>query len=516
MRPTNLDIFIYLRKSRKDVEQEEKEGSDTLDRHRRFLLELVRKENHNLIKEPFEEVVSGEYISERPKIMELLKEVEQGAVDAVLVMDLDRLGRGDMFDMGSIYRAFSYSETLVLTPSDVIDPSSESAELMFGVKSIVSREELKSINKRLQNGRRASAREGKFIARLAPYGYKVNKEELKLYPDPDTAPVVKTIFKLITEGMSRRKVVEYLEGTLNVASPGDSNKKVWDETTISYIVKNEVYLGRNIWGKTKQYKRNGKKVIKHLPREQWIIRDNCHEPLVDEKTFIKAINMHKSGYRPPTRHNLQLSNPLAGLIKCSHCGRSLRQSRTNDRPNPQLRCINRLCQPYQKGALLYLIYDAVINNLTAILSSIEVQADLIDKEKNSVSRIPDLKKAISKAEKELVKLNEQKNNLHDLLEQGVYSIETFLERQQTILVKSKELEEIIKEINIEIKSESEKELHYSTYLPRAKIVLEEINKTDDATQKNQLLKTVIEKIIFTREKDWIKKDQFKLDIHLKI
>ncbi|WP_231687054.1 recombinase family protein [Bacillus sp. JCM 19034] len=218
MRPTGLDIFIYLRKSRKDIESERKEGGDTLERHRKLLLEVVKKENHNLVREPYEEVVSGEYIIERPQIQQMLKEVENGAVDAVLVVDLDRLGRGDMYDMGSIYRAFSYSETLVLTPTDVIDPTQENSELMFGVKSIVSREELKSINKRLQNGRRASAKEGKFIGKQAPYGYQID-QNLKLVPDPEAAPIVKIIFEKISEGLGRHKVARYLEGVIKANPP---------------------------------------------------------------------------------------------------------------------------------------------------------------------------------------------------------------------------------------------------------------------------------------------------------
>lgn len=199
MRPTNLDCFIYLRKSRKDIEEEKKEGGgDTLDRHRKQLVELAQRENHRII-EIYEEVVSGEYISDRPEIQKMLREVEQGTVDAILVMDLDRLGRGDMFDMGSIYRVIQYTETLIITPNEVIDPTQEGSELVFGVKSIISREELKGITKRLQRGRRVSAKEGKSVSKKPPYGY-LRDENLKLYPDPNTSWVVKRIFARIAEG----------------------------------------------------------------------------------------------------------------------------------------------------------------------------------------------------------------------------------------------------------------------------------------------------------------------------
>ncbi|MCU0094335.1 recombinase family protein [Bacillus sp. OR9] len=156
---------------------------DTLERHRTQLLELAHKEHHNII-DIFEEVVSGEYISERPMMQKLLREVESGIADAVLVMDLDRLGRGDMVDQGTIYRVFCYSETFIITPTEIINPNDENQELTFSIKSLIAREELKTIVKRMQRGRRASAKEGKSISRVPAYGY-LRDNNLKLYPDPE-------------------------------------------------------------------------------------------------------------------------------------------------------------------------------------------------------------------------------------------------------------------------------------------------------------------------------------------
>ncbi|MFA9459123.1 recombinase family protein [Halalkalibacter sp. AB-rgal2] len=513
LRPTGLDIFIYLRKSRKDIESERKEGGDTLQRHRKLLLEVVKKENHNLVSEPFEEVVSGEYIIERPEIQRMLKEVENGAVDAVLVVDLDRLGRGDMYDMGSIYRTFSYSETLVLTPTDVIDPTQENSELMFGVKSIVSREELKSINKRLQNGRRASAKEGKFIGKQAPFGYKID-QNLKLVPDPETAPIVKIIFEKISEGLGRHKVARYLEEVIKANPP--SKYQFWDQSSISYIIKNEVYKGNIIWGKTKQYKRNGKRITKKLPREKWIIVENAHEAVVPEELFREANNALSARYRTPTVQALKLSNPLATILRCSICDRALKVTHSKDRPNKQVRCETRTCAPFQKGALLPIVYDKLIESLESILESITIEGELVKKQEEKLSVLPGLNKTLEHAEKDLALLEKQKTNLHDLLEQGVYDIETFMERQNIIVSKMKQLQQTAIETEESIKREMEKEKHYSTFLPRARSILETIKNTDDPEHINKLLKSIVEKVVYTRKKDWKEVDKFKLDIHLKI
>lgn len=114
-RPESLDVCIYLRKSRKDVEEERRaieEGSsyNALERHRKRLFAIAKAENHNII-DMFEEVASGESIQERPQMQQLLRKLEGNEIDGVLVIDLDRLGRGDMLDAGMIDRAFRYSST---------------------------------------------------------------------------------------------------------------------------------------------------------------------------------------------------------------------------------------------------------------------------------------------------------------------------------------------------------------------------------------------------------------------
>uniref|UniRef100_UPI001F588A1A recombinase family protein n=2 Tax=Bacillus cereus group sp. BfR-BA-01492 TaxID=2920361 RepID=UPI001F588A1A len=312
-RPEELDVFIYLRKSRKDLEEEKKamehgQHYDTLERHRTQLLELAHKEHHNII-DIFEEVVSGEYISERPMMQKLLREVETGIADAVLVMDLDRLGRGDMVDQGTIYRVFHYSETFIITPTEVINPNDENQELTFSIKSLIAREELKTIVKRMQRGRRASAKEGKSISRVPPYGY-LRDNNLKLYPDPEKSWVIPKIFELMANGIGRQAIAQELD-RLGIAPP---EGEYWNPSTISSIIKNEVYLGHIIWGKIRYTKQNGKYIRKKVSKERWQRHDNAHPPLVSEELFQKANTAHSKRWRPPTIKTKKLSNPLAGIL----------------------------------------------------------------------------------------------------------------------------------------------------------------------------------------------------------
>ncbi|SEN52891.1 recombinase family protein [Lihuaxuella thermophila] len=509
-RPTGLDCFIYLRKSRKDVEEERKaqnEGRefDTLERHRLQLLEVARRENHHIV-EIFEEVVSGEYIIDRPEIQRMLREVEQGAVDAILVMDLDRLGRGDMFDMGSIFRVLQYSETLIITPTEVIDPNAEGSELIFGVKSILSREELKAINKRMQRGRRASAKEGKSISKKPPYGY-LRDENLKLYPDPETAWVVKLIFERMAEGAGRIQIARELDA-MGIKSP--SGDDYWRASTISEIVKNEVYLGHIIWGKIKYIKRNGKYIRKKMPPEQWTRHNNAHEPLVSEELFRKANLAHSGRWRPPTRPTKPLSNPLAGVLFCALCGHAMMKFYYPHKRD-QLRCVQTSCKGKQKGAVLELVEQRILEGLEQIVATFEADESKVKKQKTT-SVIPFKLAQLKQKEKELEELFEQKNNLHELLEKKVYTIEVFMERQQIVSDRIKTTQEQIDQLKEEIKREEEKEKKQNEFVPRIKNVLAAYRATDDIEKKNRLLKSVLEKATYYRDINWKQIDHFNIEL----
>ena len=115
---------IYLRKSRVDVEAESYGAGDTLARHEQALLRHAASLNRS-IAHIYREVVSGETISARPQMQLLLRDVEAGAWDAVHVMEVERLARGDTLDQGIVSQAFLYSGTLIITPKKTYDPKNE-------------------------------------------------------------------------------------------------------------------------------------------------------------------------------------------------------------------------------------------------------------------------------------------------------------------------------------------------------------------------------------------------------
>ncbi len=95
------EYAMYLRKSRADIEAELKGEGETLARHEKMLTEVAIKRNLKIGK-IYREIVSGESIEARPEMKKLLSDVKAGKWAGVLVVEVERLARGDTTDQGIV------------------------------------------------------------------------------------------------------------------------------------------------------------------------------------------------------------------------------------------------------------------------------------------------------------------------------------------------------------------------------------------------------------------------------
>lgn len=194
---------MYLRKSRADREAEARGEGETLARHEAILTSLAAKMDIT-IGAVYKEIVSGETIAARPRMQQLLLEVMQGRWDSVLVMEVERLARGDTKDQGTVAEAFKFSGTRIVTPTKTYDPNNEFDEEYFEFSLFMSRREYKTINRRIQTGRKAAFQDGWYIAGAAPYGYEKVKHKgdkgFTLQIIETEASVVRMIFQLYAMG----------------------------------------------------------------------------------------------------------------------------------------------------------------------------------------------------------------------------------------------------------------------------------------------------------------------------
>jgi site-specific DNA recombinase len=513
------EYWMYLRKSRADLEAEAKGEGETLARHRKILFRLSNELKINITK-VFPEVESGESILHRPEMTMMLKEMEITPPKGILVMDIDRLGRGDKIDQGIIESTFKKSKTLIITPSNVYDMNDESGEFNVEVKTFLSRMEFKQINKRLQGGRIDSVEEGWYIGTRPPYGYTINKigkKQRTLDPHPEQAQVVKMIFEWYThEDPEQRIGAEKIAQKLNGMGYTTYTGIRWKNSSVLNIIKNAVYAGRIQWKKKEQKKSKDigkKRDTRTRPKEEWIDVEGKHEALISIETYKKAQEILKKKYHVPYQLQNGITNPLAGLIKCDMCGTSM-VKRPYTKQQPHFMCYNQLCK--NKSSRFSYVEEKLLIGLKEWLDKYKAEWNKRKRPDINISDDLQLKKsAIRSLERELEELKKQKGKLHDFLERGIYDEETYLERSKHLAEQIETVQDSITRTTKGIEVELQREKAQKNVIPSVENVLDLYNKTEDPGKRNTLLKSVLDKAIYRKEK-YQKDDNFTLTLYLKL
>lgn len=330
----------YLRKSRADMELEKLKKFDTLKQHEKFLKDRANQLGIK-IRKIYREVVSGESIQERPEMQEVLKNVETGNIDGILVVEVERLTRGDAKDQGTVTQAFKYSNTKIITLNKIYDPNSDEDEEYFEFGLFMSRREYKTINRRMQRARITNVLDGKYCASEPPFGYK--KVRVKygkgytLEPVSEEAEIVKEMYQKRADGMGYDIICNWL----NTLDFKPKKSDVWTPATIKGMLSNPIYIGKIRWNSNKQKKIliNGQIIKKRKKgnNEDLILVEGLHPAIISNELFdiVQGIKPNKAS----TKHNTELQNPLATLVKCADCGRSMqrRPYYDNKKQEPKLR-----------------------------------------------------------------------------------------------------------------------------------------------------------------------------------
>lgn len=494
---------LYLRKSRADLEAESRGEGETLARHEKALLELAEKQDRNILR-IYREIVSGETIAERPVMQHLLSEVERGAWDGVFVMEVERLARGDTIDQGIVAQTFKLSKTKIITPVKTYDPDNEFDEEYFEFGLFMSRREYKTINRRLQRGRVASVKEGKYLGSKPPYGYfRVKLEHDKgftLEPDLEQAPIVRMIFHLYAYGERRadgtiKEVgVTKIVRKLNDCKVPTTNGSGWGNATVQGILRNPVYIGKIRWRFRPQKKVIiGGRPVKQRPRakeEDWVLADGLHKPLIDEKTWRVAQQRLSRSPSRPGPESRPIKNSLAGLAVCGLCGRTMVRRPYSSRYPDTLMCAAPLCRNI--SSRLSHVEEPILIALRQWLAPYRLTYDRpapADIESDMQSKI------LKQARNELSELEKQRDQIHDLFEKGTYTVEIFQERLQKISLKIQDTRNRIAKLAELADAAKQGQV---AIVPDEGHILDWYEKAMSPAEKNDLLRSVLDKAVYTK------------------
>lgn len=474
------------------MEAEAHGEGETLSRHENALTALAEKSGFKIAK-IYREVISGETIAARPEIQKLLSEVEQGAYEGVLVMDADRLARGDSIDQGLVARAFRLTGTKIITPRKIYDPNSEFDEEYFEFELFMARREYKIINRRIQRGRAASVNEGRYIASSAPYGYdrvKINGGKgYTLKPNKEAA-VVRYIFEQYLECGGAGAVASALNGMGIHSVKGKS----WSRATVSGILKNPVYIGKVRWSYRKSVKqsRGGQIVTQRKANDNCILADGLHEPIIDADLFDRVRKKMFQNRKKPVSSSKALKNPFTGLLYCKLCGgRMTRLGKNAHTEYDALKCADISCRCV--SAPLPTVEKAVLEALEQWLDGYDVTVE--PTVKTSANHYENI---IGELSGELQKIRDSREKICEFLEQGIYTAEIFAERRESLKSRESEILSRIKQFEELAENDKMSAAAKKNIKPRIRKLSDAYICCENAEEKNSFLKASLSRVEYSK------------------
>lgn len=472
---------MYLRKSRKDLDAEARGEGETLTRHYTMLMELAKRLGLNVVK-IYREIVSGDSISARPQMQMLLSDLAQNKYAGILVVEVERLARGDTIDQGIVAQAFKQSGAKIITPIKIYDPDNEFDEEYFEFSLFMSRREYKTIKRRMQTGRLESVKEGNYICSRTPYGYKKINPEPKIHTleiVPEEAEVIKLIYKMYLDGYGAK----FIASELNHNGIRPQKSLLWESSSIKKILTNPLYCGKIGW----KSKSNGNTLYQ-----------GKHTPIISEKIFNSAQEKKKNNPAAQLHPNDKLLNFYHGIIFCKNCGHQMKRRAITNNGKEYLLCTYSQCHG--------ITVNSSFNELNeAVMSAFKYRLEKLDK-LNSLNINPQEKILPDKSlpiKKELDKTKKQQSKLYDLLEQEIYDTNTFTERSKLISEKIIALETALSEIQADsvLKKNSPKKL--TTNL---KSILDNFYSASPE-EKNIMLKNTVRKIYYIKTRKMYRNKQ---------
>lgn len=488
------ELLIYLRKSQADSPTES--IGDILRKHEYILQDFAAKLTGKTLPEHqiYREIVSGETIEARSEMQKLLKLIESPEIKAVLVVDPQRLSRGDLVDCGTVINTFRYTGTKIITPAKTFNLAEKYDRKFLEMELQHGADYLEYCKEILYRGRLASVMRGNYIGSIAPYGYrKINYKEgnekiFTLEVDEIEAPAVRIAFDLYANqeysfyGISRK---------LDELGYPPRHSAHWSASAIKDILSNEVYAGMVRWGwrKTEKNFADGKLTLSRPKQKEYFLINGRHPAIIEMDLF--RLCQERRGKKARTAKTEQIRNPFAGIVYCQ-CGRAMSyrtyMKNGRERSAPRLLCDNQIhCQT--ASCTFEEMYGLVIHILEK--SILDFQVSLENQE--TESPIAD---TIYSLQMQLSNLQKKETTLWEKYAEGdmpKHIFDALLEKQKS------ETASMEKKLHA-LQQKDQKEQDYHAQIIKFSDALNTLQNPDmGAGIKNKLLKECIDKIVYSRE-----------------
>ena len=440
-------LAFYIRLSSEDegLSKGDKTESNSVSNQRKLLLDhynsrLELKEYE--IVEFCDDGFTGTNF-DRPRFIEMMQQVRNKKIHAIMVKDLSRFGR-DYLEVGAylelILPLFGTRFISVNDGFDSNDYVGTTGGVELALRNLINGLYSKDLSMKIKSSNRTRNRRGEYWGGAAFYGYKVDpKDKHKLILDDEVADVVVKIFRACIEGKSASQIAiqlndeeiispakyKHLKGALYNGRIVDESS-IWTATTVIRILKDERYTGKMITHKREADGVNTRK-MRALPEDEWIVVPNTHQPIVSQEMFDDAKEARAS--RVKTINKNTAGDRARNLFVCGYCGRKLQKSygsrthlfclKAGVSTDSLCACVHEPLEDLQGDVL------KIVNTLAKLL------LERVGKIKTQIGQEqPTLEKKISETQQLLRKIQAGKLDLYEDYRQGKITREKFISIQK--------------------------------------------------------------------------------------
>ena len=346
--------------------------------------------------------------------------------------------------------------------------NNSSDDILIPVKNIMNESYCRELSKKLRRQFKIQRSNGEYLGAFASYGYRKDPENKhKLVIDEYAAEIVRAIFVLKLKGYSQQSIADYLNSEA-VLPPAEykksqglnyksglkgSGQATWRAFAIQNILTNPVYIGVLVQGKrgTPNYKI---KQMRIRDEEQWCVRKDNHEAIIDEYTFESVQKVLKRDTRVAPQTDAV--NPLSGLVFCADCGRSMIK-RSVSRGKKKFHYY--VCSTNKKGdgcsshsismdTLESTVMRAIKNQINLVVEMKQLLEEVNHSEVLSV-KLKRLDLLIAEKHKEIDKQKEFRMKLYEALSDGLIERNEYDTMRQRATVTIESAEAAVQKLEVE-------------------------------------------------------------------
>ena len=509
----DFNVGIYIRLSQEDKDKKYESDSESVINQKELLRNYVKSNNFNLVKEYVDDGFSGTDF-ERPGFQRMLEDINNKKINCVIVKDLSRLGRDHVMTGYYIETFFPENNIRFISILESFDSfknqaSNDSSTFIIACNDYYSKQNSIKIRNVLNEKRKS----GKFVGSLPCYGYMRDPEDKgHLIPNPETAPIVKKIFKWRADGIGPTEIANRLNKA-HVVTPSGYKKTNyssrlidrdnWNISTVKKILINRVYTGDLVQHTQTKVSYKSKKKIA-VDEKFWIVVNNTHEALIDKDTFEYVNNLRKRNTRNYEVKTGREKRLLEGKLFCKECSNRLTVLYRRNLDYWSVNC-NRYSRDPVRGMCYSHFYpynyleEQVLEQINKSVSKLIKELDLKELNNEVVKSIHketnNIDKTIKNLETEKEKITKRINTLYDDRCDGVISAEVYKEL-------AKESETKLKEINDLIDTEKIKKYKIKKRVDVLPDYTKKIKKLLDLNKpKKELIDTLVDKIVIDKDRN---------------